>query len=303
MYSNQYFYHNPYFNVRSDYDRQIINDIQKAINGEYSAIACYQELAQIAPTQNERNQILEIRKDEIRHFEEFRKIYTNLTGKQPTAEITEGCPNMYREGLESAFRDEQETVDFYLDIADSTQDISIKETFLRASADEQNHAVWFSFFLQNQRVTNTIRQNEESYGAKGALNALTLTLPQMLTYALQDEYLAQARYDNILGTFGNIRTFVQIKEAEMRHINSLLTLFERYQVPLPIDISQSFVITPENVKTAYATGVQGEIDNIAMYEKFLTYNIPSDVRTVFTQLRNASRNHLNAFERGLARTL
>ena len=258
MYSNQYFYqNNPYFNVRLDYGRQIINDIQKAINGEYSAIACYQALAQIAPTQDERNKILEIRKDEIRHFEEFRKIYTNLTGNEPTAEITEGCPNKYREGLEVAFRDEQETVDFYLDIADSTQDISIKETFHRALADEQNHAVWFLFFLEKHRVTNTIRQNEENYGAKGALNAPTLTLPQMLTYALQDEFLAQARYDNILGTFGNIRTFAQIKEAEMRHITALLPLLERYQVPLPIDISQSFIITPENLKSAYANGVQG----------------------------------------------
>jgi hypothetical protein len=69
------------------------------------------------------------------------------------------------------------------------------------------------------------------------------------------EYLAQARYDNILGTFGYILTFAQIKEAEMRHINALLPLFEHYQVPLPVDISQSFVSTPENIKAAYAAGV------------------------------------------------
>ncbi|WP_369403611.1 hypothetical protein [Gracilibacillus boraciitolerans] len=107
-------------------------------------------------------------------------------------------------------------------------------------------------------------------GAIGALNASSLSLPQMLTYALQDEYLAQARYNNIIGTFGNIPTFVQIREAELRHIRALLPLFERYQVPLPQDISGSFVTTPQNLKAAYATGVQGgEIDNIAMYERFL----------------------------------
>ncbi|MED4015594.1 DUF1259 domain-containing protein [Sutcliffiella cohnii] len=150
------------------------------------------------------------------------------------------------------------------------------------------------------RTTNTDRQMED-YGALGALNAISLTLPQMLTYALQDEYLAQARYNNIIATFGNIRTFVQIKEAEMRHISALLPLFERYQVPLPIDISQSLVTTPDNLKAAYAAGVQGEIENISMYDKFLTMNIPTDVRNVFTQLRNASVNHLAAFERGLAR--
>jgi hypothetical protein len=42
----------------------------------------------------------------------------------------------------------------------------------------------------------------------------------MLTHALQDEYLAQASYDNILGNFGYIRTFAQIKDAELRHINA-----------------------------------------------------------------------------------
>jgi hypothetical protein len=141
----------------------------------------------------------------------------------------------------------------------------------------------------------------KDYGAKAALSASSLSLPQMLTYALQDEYLAQARYNDIIVNFGNIRTFVQIREAEMRHISALLPLFDRYQVPIPIDISQSFVTTPENLKVAYAKGVQGEIENISMYERFLSLDIPNDVRTVFTQLRNASLNHLAAFERGLAR--
>ncbi|MBS2971069.1 hypothetical protein J9317_20200 [Metabacillus sp. KIGAM252] len=142
----------------------------------------------------------------------------------------------------------------------------------------------------------------EYYGAKGALNASTLSLPQMLTFALQDEYLAQSRYDNILGTFGYVPTFARIKEAEMRHISALLPLFNRYQVPLPENISQSFVTTPNSIKAAYAAGVLGEIDNIGMYNKFLGFNIPTDARLVFTQLRNASLNHLAAFERGLERS-
>ncbi|WP_315900302.1 DUF2202 domain-containing protein [Cytobacillus firmus] len=158
----------------------------------------------------------------------------------------------------------------------------------------------FVFFSKNPKVSPPLRQGED-YGAKGALNAAVLTLPDMLTYALQDEYLAQARYENILGTFGYIRTFAQIKEAEIRHINALLPLFERYQVSIPEDISHSFTAAPESIKGAYAAGVQGEIDNIAMYEKFLSYNIPADARNVFTQLRSASLNHLKAFERGLAR--
>ncbi|WP_318247495.1 DUF2202 domain-containing protein [Rossellomorea aquimaris] len=146
-----------------------------------------------------------------------------------------------------------------------------------------------------------IRQGAESYGAKGALNAPDLTFQEMLTYAMQDEYLAQSRYNAILGTFGSNRTFQQIREAELRHISALAQLFNMYGIPLPPDVSQTFVQTPVSVKAAFAQGVQGEIENIAMYDRFLSYDLPSDARSVFTNLRNASVNHLAAFERGLAR--
>ncbi len=130
-------------------------------------------------------------------------------------------PKQYSTSLKSAFKDEQETVDFYLDLADQTQDQSIKKVFQRAAADEQNHAVWFLYLLIHSSTQQTRQAN---YGAAGALNAGSLTLPQMLTYAIQDEYLAQARYNEIISNFGNIRTFIQIKEAELRHINALLSL-------------------------------------------------------------------------------
>ncbi|WP_010284880.1 ferritin family protein [Bacillus timonensis] len=299
MYLNQFNPYN-YDYYRMPNDIQLVNDIQKAINGEYSAIACYKELAKLAPTNVEKDRILEIRKDEIRHLEEFSKIYTNLAGKNPSYQSNENCPNNYNAGIEFAFKDEQETVDFYLEISDKANDPIIKERFRRAAADEQNHAVWFLSFFINPKSAHINRQIN-NYGAKGALSASVLTLPQMLTYALQDEYLAQARYDDILKSFGYIRTFAQIKEVEKRHIDALLPLFQRYQVPLPEDISQNFVTTPESIKAAYAAGVQGEIDNISMYNKFLSLTIPNDVRTVFSQLRNASLNHLAAFERGLAR--
>jgi rubrerythrin len=124
----------------------LTQDISKAINGQYSAIACYTKLAGIAPTEEERKQILEIRKDEINHYQVFSQIYVAITGAQPTPQITETCPINYKDGLQSAFKDEQNTVDLYLDIAEKAQDPYIKEKFKRAAADEQNHAVWFLFY-------------------------------------------------------------------------------------------------------------------------------------------------------------
>ncbi|MEF2291100.1 MULTISPECIES: ferritin family protein [Virgibacillus] len=295
-------YHLPAQYNRPANQTHLMNQIQTAIHAEYSAIACYEKLASLAPTSFAKQQILEIQQDEKRHLETFTHIYTRLTHKQPTYQITESCPDNYDAGIAFAFKDEQGAVDFYLDIADQAEDQYIKERFRRAAADEQNHAVWFLYLLHStsKKPPSCYRQNE-NYGAKGALNDPNLTLISMLTYALQDEYLAQARYNTILETFGYIRTFAQIQEAEKRHIEALLTLFDRYQVAIPEDASAKFVTTPNNIKAAYAQGVEGEIDNISMYEKFLTYTIPADMQTVFSQLRNASLNHLQAFENGLAR--
>ncbi|PEY41574.1 rubrerythrin family protein [Bacillus cereus] len=128
-------------------DENLIGNIEKAINGEYSAINCYAKLANLASRDNERNQILEIRQDEIKHFQQFVQIYIALTGRQPQPKITEQCPDSYANGLEFALQDEQRTVDFYLQIADNSTNQYTKEVFRRAAADEQNHAVWFLYYL------------------------------------------------------------------------------------------------------------------------------------------------------------
>lgn len=124
----------------------LVQDIAKAVNGEYSAIQCYGYLIKVANTEAEKKVITEIRKDEIRHFQTFSQIYTSLTGTKPSARVTEPCPAVYREGLEAALKDEQETVDFYLEIAEKAEEPYIKEHFRRAAADEQNHAVWFLYY-------------------------------------------------------------------------------------------------------------------------------------------------------------
>lgn len=140
----------PYINNHNLIYRQtekLVSDIEKAIDGEYSAIQCYANIARMAPTEQIRNQIVEIRTDEQKHFQQFTQIYTSLTGKQPQPKIVEECPSNYRQGLEFALLDEQKTVDFYLEIADETDNQYIKEVFRRAAADEQNHAVWFLYYL------------------------------------------------------------------------------------------------------------------------------------------------------------
>ena len=133
--------------VQQSTDTEVLNNIAKAINGEYTAISCYGLLANQAPNAEIKNRILEIRKDEIRHYETFWHLYFSLTGKQPSPQITKQCPTDYKSGVLASFMDEQETVDFYHQIARSTNNPVIKNAFTQASADEQNHAVWFLYFL------------------------------------------------------------------------------------------------------------------------------------------------------------
>lgn len=139
-------YNSNYYNWYRENDK-LISDIEKAINGEYTAVNCYATLANMAPNEVERDRILEIRDDEIRHFHHFVQIYTNLTGQQPKPQINEGCPNAYLQGLEFAIQDEQKTVDFYLEISDETSDTNMRDLLRRIAADEQNHAVWFLYFF------------------------------------------------------------------------------------------------------------------------------------------------------------
>ncbi|GLY12152.1 hypothetical protein Bbad01_33680 [Bacillus badius] len=132
---------------------KLITDIEKAINGEYTAIQCYTSLAKMAPSEAVKKRILEIRRDEQRHFQQFTQLYTQLTGRQPQPKVIENCPNKYMKGLEAALKDEQEAVDFYLSISDETSNQYIKELFRRTAVDEQNHAVWFLYYFTKGRTS------------------------------------------------------------------------------------------------------------------------------------------------------
>jgi len=139
------------------------------------------------------------------------------------------------------------------------------------------------------------------FGASGADGKSGLTIEQMLTYAIQDEYLARAEYELIIGEYGDIRPFTNIMAAEERHIEWVKELFDEYGYAVPEDTAGKYVVLPEDLKSSFETGVQAEIDNIAMYESFLKQDLPADVRDLFERLQGASENHLRAFRNNLNR--
>ncbi len=125
------------------------------------------------------------------------------------------------------------------------------------------------------------------------------TLEGVLIEAINDEYKARATYRLVISTFGEIRPFINIVEAEGRHIEALLPLFEKHGVTVPVDDWESRIETPSSILEACRQGVEDEVDNAEMYNRLLdsTKDYP-DVQSVLIQLQRASKeNHLPAFQR------
>ena len=121
------------------------------------------------------------------------------------------------------------------------------------------------------------------------------SLEDMLIYAMLDEIHAKQTYEAIIEAYGEIRPFTKIAVAEQTHIDLLLPLFETYQLEVPV--SDYVPIVPETIEEVLALGVEAEIANIALYEAFLSQDLPDDVREVFEQLVDASNHHLAAFSK------
>ena len=138
---------------------------------------------------------------------------------------------------------------------------------------------------------------ETPFGAAALSEGKTYTVEEMLTYAIQDEYLARAEYKVIMDAYGEQRPFINIMKAEGVHVQRLLPLFTAYGVTVPEDTALELTVKPDSLAAAYEAGVTAEVNNIAMYEAFLKQeDLPDDVRAVFEALTRASGNHLRAFE-------
>ncbi|RPH81867.1 MAG: DUF2202 domain-containing protein [Nitrospiraceae bacterium] len=124
----------------------------------------------------------------------------------------------------------------------------------------------------------------------------------MILEALNDEYKARAFYRLVIKTFGPVRPFINIVKAEDTHARALERLCGRYGIPLPADEWQTKLQPPPSVLEACRAGVEGEIENIAMYDRFLRETDIPGVRALFERLKARSREaHLPAFERCVAR--
>ncbi|MBK5252432.1 MAG: DUF2202 domain-containing protein [Peptostreptococcaceae bacterium] len=141
----------------------------------------------------------------------------------------------------------------------------------------------------------------EGYGAKGAIADKNLSVYDMLMYAVEDEYLAHGEYSAIINKFGSQKPYENIILAEETHLAYLKEIYFSYDLEFPNDSSADHVVIPTDLLEAAKTGVQAEIDNIAMYELFLTYDLPENVYEVFSALKSGSDSHLLSFQKQVER--
>lgn len=117
-------------------------------------------------------------------------------------------------------------------------------------------------------------------------------IAQVLRIAVYNELVAYETYTKVIQQFGAVQPFVNITEAEKTHYAALLTLLEKYQVPLPLNDYSTTIEIPKTLQACCELGVASEIENIAMYDNLLLYtaNYP-DVQDTLFKLQAASYNH------------
>jgi hypothetical protein len=123
-----------------------------------------------------------------------------------------------------------------------------------------------------------------------------------LLEALDDEYKAWATYDGVIRDFGEIRPFINIREAEARHIDALVALFRAYGLTPPGNQWEGKAERFDSVASACAAAVQSEIDNAGLYDRLLQSTERPDILRVYHNLMDASQHrHLPAFQRCMNR--
>jgi hypothetical protein len=131
-----------------------------------------------------------------------------------------------------------------------------------------------------------------------ATQALDDTEVEALKDTLDDEYKSRETYAQVIRDFGEVRPFINIVEAEARHVSALLNLFEKYSVSPPANRWGGKAPRFSNVHEACVAGVQGEIENVALYDRALKSTWRPDILAVYQALRSASQDrHLPAFQR------
>ncbi len=125
----------------------------EAMKGELTARRYYEKLIPMAPNKKEADIIRHFLEDEKKHFSKFRMLYKNMTGMQPVIPpVKEPTFTNYLEGVEQAILDELDAYKFYRDIYLSTMNPYVRNIFLEAFTDENEHASHLNYLYAKNKA-------------------------------------------------------------------------------------------------------------------------------------------------------
>jgi Uncharacterized protein conserved in archaea len=143
----------------------------------------------------------------------------------------------------------------------------------------------------------------------GSGSTLTADEVYWLNHMREEEKLARDTYRFLYRKWG-MNIFYGISNSEQRHMDAVKTLLDRYGIPDPAK-NQEGVFTDLGLQNLYDSltkrgiisptealkvGVDIEVLDIDDLTKAITVANHNDIENVYSNLRDASYNHLNAFQ-------
>lgn len=150
-------------------------------------------------------------------------------------------------------------------------------------------------------------------GGGGGSVTISPAEAQDLTFMREEEKLARDVYQ-VLGAQWSLPIFTNIAASEQQHMDAILTLLQRYNLPDPAAGNDAGVFTDQTLQALYDqlvvqgstslvealnVGVLIEETDIDDLTDCLAIVVRPDIKRVYENLRKASYNHLAAFERVL----
>ena len=131
----------------------------EAVQGEKEDRLFYEYLISIAPTQADKEIIVSIRDDEIRHNSMVKKMYKDFTG-QDVMDVTEEDfkkPASYVDGIQQALFGELKAVEEYREIRKGLPDRHNRDLVFEILTDELKHVAKYSFLYTENRTNGRVQ--------------------------------------------------------------------------------------------------------------------------------------------------
>lgn len=133
-------------------NQELSQKLIKAMTGEQDAREYYETLMTMTRSQEDRKIISKIMEDEKKHFNNFYRLYITLTGHQPILPPVQQLRiSSYVEGIKKSIMDETDAYEFYRDIYLAYLNPMVRQIFLEAFTDENEHAIRLNYLYAKNK--------------------------------------------------------------------------------------------------------------------------------------------------------